>query len=248
VVDRLTTFEAAIERAEEDSRERPGVALAHAKQPELRAEHVTLALPDGRKLVEDESLVVAPAERVLVTGPSGSGKSTLFRAFAGIWPFGAGRVTAPETARPLFLPQKPYLPIGTIAELLRYPRVDLEVDPATLERALDAVGLGHLKPALDERAHWQQRLSGGEQQRLAIARALVQEPDWLFLDEATSAVDEQAEERLYGLLGERLPKTTLVSIGHRSNLRRFHGREIAFTPQPGGGPSRLVATPLAGAG
>ena len=248
VVDRLTTFEAAVDRALADSRERPGVALAHGPQPELRIEDVTLALPDGRRLIAGESLTIAPGERVIVTGPSGSGKSTLFRACAGIWPFGGGRVLAPAGAQPLFLPQRPYLPIGTLGAAIAYPARGRTFDRATLERALDDVGLGGLKAALDEHAHWQQRLSGGEQQRIALARALVQKPDWLFLDEATSAVDEQAEAALYEKLRERLPGTTLISIGHRSSLRRFHGRELAFAPGQSGAPATLIDRPVAASG
>jgi putative ATP-binding cassette transporter len=241
VVDRLTTFEAAIEKARRDARERPGVGLAHDTAATLRFSGVALALPDGKRLLEGVDLAIAPGERVLVTGASGSGKSTLFRACAGIWPFGAGRVTAPERAQPLFLPQRPYLPIGTLADVLRYPSRGRAIDEAAVARALDDVGLGHLKPALGERAHWAQRLSGGEQQRIAIARALVQEPDWLFLDEATSAVDEATEERLYTLLRERLPRTAMISIGHRSSLRRHHERELALVREPARGEvGRLV--------
>ncbi len=232
VVDRLTTFEDAIVAAEVVARDNPGVALGTHASPDLAIEDVVLKLPTGRVLADHVALRIAQGERVLVTGASGSGKSTLFRALAGIWPFGAGRVSAPAQARILFLPQRPYLPIGTLAEVLRYPSRGEPVSEETLRRALTDVGLGHLGAALDERAHWAQRLSGGEQQRIAIARALVLQPDWLFLDEATAAIDENAEARLYKLLAERLTGATIISIGHRSSLRKFHSRELFLDRDP----------------
>jgi putative ATP-binding cassette transporter len=216
--------------------------LARATRAGIALEDVALGLPDGRVLASGISLAIAPGERVLVTGASGSGKSTLFRAVAGIWPHGAGRILVPEGARPLFLPQRPYMPIGTLAEALRYPDRGVPTGEERLARILGDVGLGHLAPALGESAHWAQRLSGGEQQRLAIARALVLEPDWLFLDEATAAIDEASEARLYALLRERLPRTAIVSIGHRASLRAFHERELVFErDQDTATPGRIVS-------
>ncbi|MFM8990656.1 MAG: ATP-binding cassette domain-containing protein, partial [Alphaproteobacteria bacterium] len=157
-------------------------------------------------------------------------------------PHGAGRIRVPEDARPLFLPQRPYMPIGTLAEALRYPDRGAGASEQRLARILGDVGLGHLAPALGESAHWAQRLSGGEQQRLAIARALVLEPDWLFLDEATAAIDEASEARLYALLRQRLPGTAIVSIGHRASLRGFHERELVFERDQGSAtPGRIVS-------
>ncbi len=242
VVDRLTGFEKAIARAEEADAGEGGPMLARATRAGIALEDVALGLPDGRVLASGISLAIAPGERVLVTGASGSGKSTLFRAVAGIWPHGAGRILVPEGARPLFLPQRPYMPIGTLAEALRYPDRGVPTGEERLARILGDVGLGHLAPALGESAHWAQRLSGGEQQRLAIARALVLEPDWLFLDEATAAIDEASEARLYALLRERLPRTAIVSIGHRASLRAFHERELVFErDQDTATPGRIVS-------
>src|SRR5207245_6656685 len=163
-------------------------------------------------------------------GASGSGKSTLIRAIAGIWPFGRGEIRASRKARVLFLPQKPYLPIGTLREVVSYPMPAAGVEDAILREALEVVGLADLAGRLDEAGHWALHLSPGEQQRIAFARALVQRPEWLFLDEATSAVDEATEGRLYQLVRERLAGTTVFSVGHRATLRPFHARRLEGQP------------------
>jgi putative ATP-binding cassette transporter len=222
-VERLTGFTGAIEAAREAS---DGVQAVPAAGAALALEEVTLALPDGRRLMEGLSATVAPGEAVLVTGPSGSGKSTLFRAIAGIWPFGAGRVVVPEGARVLFLPQRPYLPLGTLRRAVCYPDAVEAHDDAAVRAALRDAGLGHLEDRLDEQEAWDRRLSGGEQQRVALARALLLRPDWIFLDEATASLDPAAEERLYALLRERLPGSALVSIAHRPAVARFHDRAL----------------------
>jgi len=196
----------------------------------LNISGVNLDLPDGRTLVQDISFALRPGDTALISGPSGSGKSTLFRAIAGIWPFGRGRVSMPASGRVLFLPQKPYLPLGTLREVVSYPTPPAGVTDTALREALAAVGLPQLGDRLDESANWALRLSPGEQQRIAFARALLLKPEWLFLDEATSAVDESAEERLYALLRARLPGVTLVSVGHRSSLRPFHTRRLEVVP------------------
>ena len=163
-------------------------------------------------------LVIEPAERVLVTGPSGSGKTSLFRALGGVWPFGSGIVRIPRSANVLVLPQRPYLPLGTLRGALAYPGPDDAFAPAEIEEALIGDRPRGFADKLDETAYWADQLSVGEQQRLSIARALLQKPDWLFLDEATSALDERAEDMLYRLLLKRLPRAAIVSIGHRSSL------------------------------
>ncbi len=163
---------------------------------------------------------------MLLSGPSGSGKSTLFRAIAGIWPYGSGTIERPVDARLLFLPQKPYLPIDTLRAVLTYPEIRHDVTDAALAEALETCALPALVGRLDEREHWAQLLSPGEQQRIAFARALLLKPDWLFLDEASAALDEVVEGRLYQMLPTRLPATTVVSIGHRPSLRAFHRRHL----------------------
>jgi len=226
-VDRLTGFEKAIARAREDAKSQKGERV-EAGDGGLALEHLALALPLGAPLLADTSVRLVPGENVLVTGPSGSGKSTLFRALAGIWPYWTGRIGLPKGARLLFLPQKAYLPIGTLKNAVAYPAQPEEVGDAEIVEALAAVGLGPLAADLSREENWAQVLSGGEQQRVAFARALINKPDWLFLDEASAALPEQAQADLYALLHERLPETTLVSIGHRDSLLKFHSRRLKW--------------------
>jgi putative ATP-binding cassette transporter len=187
---------------------------------------VTLKLPDGRVLLTDAALRIAAGEAVLINGPSGSGKSTLFRAMAGIWPFGGGRVSLPDGARILFLPQRPYLPLGALKRAVCYPEHEAGFSDAVVIAALDQAGLGHLAPRLADFDNWGQRLSGGEQQRLSFARAFLQRPDWLFLDEATASLDPEAEDALHESLQRILPGVTMLSIAHRPAVARFHDRVL----------------------
>jgi putative ATP-binding cassette transporter len=233
VVQRLVGFERALARMRADAA-RDGVRRSPGTDQTLALDRVDLRLPGGRPLVESATVDFRPGDTALISGPSGVGKSTLFRAIAGIWPFGTGEVRLPREGRVLFLPQKPYLPIGTLREVVSYPTPPGGIDDAALRDALKAVGLPALAGRLDEPGHWALALSPGEQQRIAFARALVQKPAWLFLDEATSALDEEGEVRLYALLRERLPGVTLVSVGHRSTLRPFHARNLIVTPHATG--------------
>jgi putative ATP-binding cassette transporter len=185
------------------------------------------------------NLTLVRGDTALLCGPSGVGRSTFVRALAGIWPYGRGEIRVPHHARLLFLPQKPYLPIGTLREVVSYPTPAGGVDDAKLREALAAVGLTALAGRLDEAGHWALQLSPGEQQRIAFARALVQRPDWLFLDEATSAVDEATEQHLYQLVRERLRGVTVFSVGHRGTLRPFHARQLVVQPN-GRGPAAIM--------
>ena len=182
-------------------------------------------------MVAADGITFAAGEQVLVTGPSGSGKSTLFRAISGIWPFGTGKVSLPPDAKVMILPQRPYLPIGTLAAAVSYPAVAGTFPPERIAELLVAVGLPALAGRLDEDAHWARMLSVGEQQRIAIARAILQAPDSLLLDEASAALDEASEAAVYTLLHERLPNATIVSIGHRTTLAAFHKRRLTLTPE-----------------
>lgn len=231
-VDRLTGFMAATGQARMAAEKAPGIVTATAASA-VSAEQLRLDLPDGKSLIAPFDASIARGEKVWLTGASGSGKSTLFRALAGIWPFGAGTVRCPAT-RVLFLPQKPYLTVGTLREQLSYPSAPGTFDDGACRAALMDCGLPHLAGRLVEERHWAQQLSGGEQQRIAFARALLHRPEWLFLDEATSSLDPANETRMYQLLQAALPDATVVSIGHRPSLAAFHDRRIHIEREPGG--------------
>ncbi len=226
-IDRLTTFSDSLERVKTEARELGGKRVEEPAQT-IGIEGLELALPQGRPLLASTSIQLRPGENVLVTGPSGAGKSTFFRALAGIWPYWNGRVRLPQDARLLFLPQKPYLPVGTLKRAVSYPVDAQSFSDAQIAEALNGVGLAQLSGDLERSENWAQVLSGGEQQRLAFARALLNKPDWLFLDEATASLPEDAQDALYRLLKERLPRTTLVSIGHRASLRGYHDRQLGW--------------------
>ncbi len=184
-------------------------------------ENMQINLPDGSKLLGGINLTLQPGHNVLIKGVSGCGKSTLLRAVSGIWPFVEGKISLPERSKLMFIPQKPYLPLGTLREALNYPGNK----PCTDEELvflLELCQISYLKDKLSVETDWSHVLSVGEQQRLAFARAHLQQPTWLFLDEATSALDEETESAMYSLLAERLPQTTVVSVGHRSTLNKYH--------------------------
>jgi putative ATP-binding cassette transporter len=215
-----------------DDRVRAIAAEAQGKQPidvERQGQGVAvsaldLALPDGAPLLHHVDLAAKPGDSLLITGPTGSGKSTLLRAIAGIWPYGKGAIRL-AAGKLLFLPQKPYLPLGTLREALIYPEATTDLPDSRLAEAMTAVGLEAFTARLDEDDHWAQRLSLGEQQRLAFARVLLRQPDLLFLDEATSALDEASEARFYQMLRDAVWHPTLVSVGHRGTLAAFHDRQ-----------------------
>jgi vitamin B12/bleomycin/antimicrobial peptide transport system ATP-binding/permease protein len=225
VVDRLNGFEASIDKAQE-ARSASKIESAPHQAEALSIPALTLKLPSGQPMLAVNGLTIRAGERTLLTGPSGSGKSTLFRAIAGIWPFGEGRIDLPAKGGIMLLPQRPYIPIGPLRQAVSYPAAEGSFTDEALRAALTLVHLTHLLPRLDEEANWSQMLSGGEQQRLAVARAILARPGWLFLDEATSALDEGLEAAVYAALREALPATTLVSIGHRSSLIAIHDRRI----------------------
>ena len=226
-VDRLIGFRASIARVREEADRLDGDRI-DAPGNAIALERLEIGLPQGTPLLATTSIELKPGEHVLLTGPSGSGKSTFFRSLAGIWPYWKGRIRLPQGARLLFLPQKPYLPLGPLKHAVSYPDEAAQHPDEEVREALSAVGLAHLAQHLERSENWAQVLSGGEQQRLAFARALLNRPDWLFLDEATASLPEDAQDALYRLLKERLKETTFVSIGHRESLAEHHTRRLAW--------------------
>ena len=231
VLDRLTTFDTSLDAV-------PAPSAITRTEPvaghDFVLSGVEIRLPDGKSLSAPLDLRLAANENVLLSGPSGSGKSTLFRAISGVWPYRNGVVEVPEGASVMVLPQKPYLPIGTLYAAVSYPRPVGTYSRPEVEAVLVDVGLQHIVEHVDLDDNWTQRLSGGEQQRLAIARAILAKPTWLLLDEATAAMDTELEGTIYKLLARRLPDTTLVSIAHRTTIETYHARHLTMHPVTGG--------------
>jgi putative ATP-binding cassette transporter len=234
VVERLSGFDASIATARALEGTASSLKVERRKDgAEVDITNLEVRLPSGQPLVAAKEIALIAGDRVLVNGPSGAGKSTLFRAIGGIWPFGTGSVSVPAAARVMILPQRPYLPIGSLAAAVAYPAPPERFEIAAIRSVLVAVGLPTFADRLSEEAHWNRMLSLGEQQRIALARAILHAPDFLFLDEATASLDEPVEAALYKLLYERLPRTTVVSIGHRSTLAAFHRRHLVLEPEGG---------------
>jgi vitamin B12/bleomycin/antimicrobial peptide transport system ATP-binding/permease protein len=247
VIARLQGFDASIAQGRAAALAHPAVeVVAREAAKAIELDDLLVRLPKGAPLVAADDIRIMAGDHVLVTGPSGAGKSTLFRAIAGIWPFGSGTITVPKGAKLMALPQRPYFPIAPLAAAVSYPAQAGTFDAARLADAITAVGLPALADRLDEEAHWNRMLSPGEQQRLGIARALMMAPDYLLLDEATASLDEGPESALYRLLLERLPGTTIISIGHRASLNAFHGRRLTLERQ--GDRSRLTEEAMQPAG
>ena len=226
-VDRLIGFTNSIQRVRAEADALDGERI-EGTGSSVVLEDLSIALPQGKPLLAPTAFELKAGEDVLVTGPSGAGKSTFFRALSGIWPYWKGRIRLPRGARLLFLPQKPYLPIGSLKRAVCYPDDPSRHADDSVRRTLGLVGLAHFASELERSENWAQVLSGGEQQRLAFARALLTKPNWLFLDEATAALPETDQDRLYRLLRDELPDTTLVSVGHRDSLAAHHQKRVEW--------------------
>jgi len=229
VVARLDGFEMAIGSAATLTKRADSIHVVPSPgSDKIDLQQLLVRLPNGRPLLSADGFSIRGNERTLVTGPSGAGKSTLFRAIAGIWPFGRGSIAIPAKAKLMMLPQRPYFPVGSLKAATVYPAEAGAFDADRVKGVLAAVGLPQLASQLEDEAHWNRILSLGEQQRLGLARALLHAPQYLFLDEATASLDEASEARLYRLLEQTLPTTTIVSIGHRSSLEAFHERHLVL--------------------
>jgi putative ATP-binding cassette transporter len=226
VIDRLVGFSRSLEELK-TAKLLEGVNRIYIADNALRADSLSVFLPNGKTLINNLKLDIEPETRLLVTGPSGCGKSTLMRAMAGIWPFCKGTILLPERSSIMFLPQKPYLPLGTLRNALCYPHPD-GYRPEDLEKVLEKCGLGYLAVSLEKDEDWSHVLSVGEQQRLAFSRVLLVKPDFIFLDEATASLDEKSEAVLYELLQSKLPHSAVTSVGHRSTLLAWHSERLIF--------------------
>jgi len=231
VVDRLTGFGLHMQEVHSEN---PQINLERevAKDNKIIMENLEVGLPNGRVILNNVSVTLNPGTNVLIKGLSGSGKSTLLRAIAGIWPYVRGKIILPVRDDIMFIPQKPYLPLGTLREAVLYPGTQSR-DNTELAILMNECHIGYIIKDLDIIADWSHVLSVGEQQRLAFVRTLIYKPKWLFLDEATSALDEETEAAMYKLVAKNLPQTTFVSVGHRSSVNKFHGLEMYLEKSTG---------------
>jgi len=226
VIDRLVGFSRTLDMLQSSGSLKPTERI-HSPEQMIRIDSLSVFLPNGNALFRDLKLNIAPGAHLLITGPSGSGKSTLIRSLAGIWPFCQGNISLPDMSSIMFLPQKPYLPLGTLRNALCYPHSD-GYRPEELEKVLEECGLGYLAASLEKDEDWSHVLSLGEQQRLAFSRVFLVKPDFIFLDEATASLDEKSEAALYELLESKFPHSAVTSVGHRSTLLTWHCERLTF--------------------
>lgn len=238
---RVDELHGSLDEMDVDSERNANIVIENGGDKNIRLSDLSIVHRDGRVMIDDTDITVVPGERVLLGGESGSGKSTLIRAIAGLWPWGEGRILLPAAAKVAFVPQRPYIPLGSLRDAIAYPAEGKLLDEERTRTALKDVGLGYLSAKFDDDdIRWDQTLSGGERQRVAFARLLIDQPDIVIMDEATAALDIDSEFRLLTLLFERLPAATILSVGHRPGLQELHSRILTLQRRPGGG--RIVQT------
>lgn len=225
-IGRVSLFKEAMEDLEDDIDTQERLELAPHPEGKLAFEGVSISLIDGRTVIDDATAVIEPGERVLITGESGSGKSTLFRAVAGLWPWGSGRVLVPPEEERMFMPQRPYMPLGTLRQAISYPSGPDRFDDDAIAAAMERCGLADFEDKLGEERRWDRSLSLGQQQRVAFARVLLHRPKWVFMDEATSALDDDSQADMLALFQDELADTTILSIAHRPGVEAFHTRTL----------------------
>jgi putative ATP-binding cassette transporter len=232
-----------LERAETGGGDAEGVdrieITRDGKDAAIRLNDLYVTLDDGSAVLDDTEIAIKPGERVLVAGESGTGKSTLVRAISGLWPWGGGQIQIRRGAKLMMLPQRPYIPIGSLRRAATYPDAADSREVKDIAEAFKHVGLGHLVDKIEDEAPWDQTLSGGEKQRLAFARIFLHNPDIIVLDEATAALDPESQDKLMELLSKQPEETTLVSVGHRPELEAFHNRKVVLERRKGG--AKLVS-------
>ena len=233
VIDRLYAFNNNYNRTI-DIVENSKIKLEEGDEDQIVIKHLDVELPTGKLQISANDVTIKHGEKVLIKGRTGAGKTTVFRVLSGIWPFGEGEVVLPKGKKVIVLPQKPYFPIGTLADAITYPEPSGTYSREDMVKALQLVGMADYASRLDEEGHWNMMCSGGEQQRLAIARALLFKPDYMFFDEATASMDEPSEMELYTMLNEEMADATIISIGHRSSLAQFHNRTLFAEKEPDG--------------
>ena len=233
VIDRLYAFNNNYNRTQELTLNSK-IKIEEGDEDQIVIKHLDVELPTGKLQISANDVVIKHGEKVLVKGRTGAGKTTVFRVISGIWPFGEGEVVLPKGKKVIVLPQKPYFPIGTLADAITYPEPSGTYSREDMVKALQLVGMADYASRLDEEGHWNMICSGGEQQRLAIARALLFKPDYMFFDEATASMDEPSEMELYTMLNEEAKDATIISIGHRSSLAQFHDRTLFAEKEPDG--------------
>jgi putative ATP-binding cassette transporter len=219
---RLKQFTQNMNKAQLLLKETQTLTIHHSADNSFMAKNLSIQCPRREPLLKNFSLHITPKDNILITGPAGCGKSTLLKTLTGLWPFSQGTIAHPSDKKTILIPQKPYIPIHTLYHVLLYPSLPAPITRQAMQKALKLCQLSFLIEKLDQEENWGEILSLGEQQKLAIARAILHKPDWLLLDEATSSLDKETELYMYDLLQKNLPKTVLISVGHQDTLQKFH--------------------------